>query len=119
MALATLGLASCSNTTDAPPPTAAELTSTKKLDQKYHGRTYTSEEQSTDADRIATTRAIRNELKRSSALSADAQNVSVVTTDSGDVYLRGLVHSRFEEDKVFSIAKNHASRVHNYLTVNP
>ena len=76
-------------------------------------------DQSNSADRIETTRKIRQSLVNDESLSVAAQNVTVVTTDDGIVTLKGSVKSKEEKETVSKIARSvaGAARVNDELII--
>ena len=76
-------------------------------------------DQSNSADRIETTRKIRQSLVNDDSLSVVAQNVTVVTTDDGVVTLKGSVKSKEEKEAVSKIARSvaGAARVNDEIVI--
>lgn len=76
------------------------------------------QDQSNDPAHVETTTAIRQELTASETLSVNAKNVKIITLASGVVHLVGPVDSDAEKSQILSIARKHATRVQDHLTVN-
>jgi osmotically-inducible protein OsmY len=83
-----------------------------------HSREITAQDQSLRPEALELTRKIRRTLTETSDLSIGAQNIAIVTDDSGTVHLRGMVISEVERVRVFELAKAIAgTRVQSHLSI--
>ena len=74
--------------------------------------TQTSGDQSNSSADLKTTQAIRQALMKDSELSMTAKNIKVITTNKGQVTLRGPVKNAQEKAKIDQLARSAAGGAH-------
>ncbi|TVQ30958.1 MAG: BON domain-containing protein [Phycisphaeraceae bacterium] len=88
-------------------PTSSDRASADNTGRNYddHDRdAMTPMNQSQSGEHVRTTADIRRAVMGDDMLSTGAKNCKIITDDQGRVWLRGVVYSRDEKDRIESIA---------------